>query len=83
MLKNKNNILIVYHFFSLWFSSKQGECSENLFILLSGRIELSIMMKNKDNEDVERSVAYVEKGHVFGVEDFFGNETRKIAAKAV
>lgn len=51
--------------------------------MLSGRIELSIMMKNKDNEDIERSIAYVEKGHVFGVEDFFGNETRKIAAKAI
>lgn len=44
----------------------------NMFIVISGRMELSVIMKNKENEDVERSVAFVEKGQIFGVEDFFG-----------
>jgi len=55
---------------------KSGEKSDKMFIVLTGRIELSLMMASKGNEEIEHSIAFVEKGHIFGVEEFFGQQVR-------
>jgi len=52
---------------------KPGEKSDKMFIVLTGKIELSLIMaSNKGNEEIEHSIALIQKGHIFGVEDFFG-----------
>lgn len=45
--------------------------SESLYIILSGRIEIYIPIKMVDGVESDTHVSYIEKGCIFGAEDFF------------
>ncbi|EAS00808.3 cyclic nucleotide-binding domain protein (macronuclear) [Tetrahymena thermophila SB210] len=65
------------------FLFRQGEQSEKMYILMQGKVELQIEMKSKDKEDLQSTIYVLEKGQIFGVEEFFGEHTRNFTAKAV
>lgn len=50
---------------------------------MTGKIELSIESKNKQEISSSRNIFTIEKDQIFGFEDFFGENTRSFTAKAV
>ncbi len=57
---------------------KQGDTSQHLFIIMTGRIELS-----RQNDDEEESWGLLQKGDVFGFEAWREYQPRMFSAKAV
>ncbi|EAS00807.2 cyclic nucleotide-binding domain protein (macronuclear) [Tetrahymena thermophila SB210] len=61
---------------------KPNDSPDSLYIVLSGRIEIYIQSQKINGVENETNIAYIEKGCVFGAEEFFNQKPRQNAAKA-
>ncbi|KAL4499106.1 hypothetical protein ABPG72_017008 [Tetrahymena utriculariae] len=61
---------------------KPNDSPDILYIVLSGQIEIYIPSQKINGAENETHIAYIEKGCVFGAEEFFNQKPRQNAAKA-